>query len=336
MVAVSTAAWAFGQLLFTLEGTALSPTNSVRPAARACSSLPRFRSAVAGLIRPDRPGASRVLVVLDVALLAGLVLFVYFYVGASFEPDQRGFDAWRQVATLGTDGGGRGDAGRRWRPVLGGVDADVPLCRRPPGCSGLPATPSLSAAFSSARTAPGCWTSRGRCRLSGWLAAASAWRPVPMAETVETAEPWRDTRRALALAVGTVGMVPTRAPGQPRWRLPMDLALWHTRTRMALDGAHRARRAVRRCGSSWSCAAPRRANARARESSSASTRGSTRPSATAPRPWPSCASHDLQVIDANARCCDLLDLPRDGDCGRAHRRPAHPHAGCRARGRSRT
>lgn len=82
------------------DRSALSPT-APSDLQRGLFVLSAFPLAVAGLVRPDRPGASRAIVVLDTALLAGLVLFVYFYVGASFGSHQRGFEAWRQVATLG-------------------------------------------------------------------------------------------------------------------------------------------------------------------------------------------------------------------------------------------
>lgn len=47
-----------------------------------------FPLGVAGLMRPDRPGAGRAVLVLDAALLTGLMLFVYVYSGTAVEPGE--------------------------------------------------------------------------------------------------------------------------------------------------------------------------------------------------------------------------------------------------------
>lgn len=39
-------------------------------------------------MRPDRPGAGRAVLVLDAALLTGLMLFVYVYIGTAVEPGE--------------------------------------------------------------------------------------------------------------------------------------------------------------------------------------------------------------------------------------------------------
>src|SRR6185503_7868336 len=231
MVAASTCAWGVGQFLFTLEFSALSPANPSE-LQRGLFIFAAFPLAVAGLTRPDRPGARHILLVLDAALLAGLVLFVYFYVGAAFSQDERGFTAWRQVATLGqalvvslTLVPLAMQSSAVWAPTYRYVAAA--------GLLWFAGNALISAAFFSGSYRAGLLDIPWSLPFVWLTAAASAWRPPTMAETVEAAEPWRDTRRGLALAMGAVGMVPTLHLATSLV-LPTDLALWHTRTRMAL------------------------------------------------------------------------------------------------------
>jgi PAS domain S-box-containing protein len=307
MVATSALFWATGQLLFTLEHTALSPSSS-SDLQRGLFVFAAFPLGVAGLVRPDRPGASRVLVVLDVALLGGLVLFVYFYVGASFGPHERGFEAWRQVATLGqmlvvavTLGPLTLLSSAAWTPTYRYLAAA--------GLLWFAGNAVLAAALFLGAYRAGLWDIPWVLPFVWLTAAASAWQPVPMAEAPEVAEPWRDTRRALALAMGTVGMVPT---GHLATSLiqPMDLALWHTRTRMALVAlvvlgalfALRQLLVVRGAEASEQARTRdlERTNARFHQAFSHS-----------PAAMAIVRISDLRVLDANARCCELLDLARD-------------------------
>ncbi len=311
MVAISTATWATGQLLFTVEHSALS---AAKPSdlQRGLFVFAAFPLAVAGLTRPDRPGASRALVVLDTALLAGLVLFVYFYVGASFEPHQRGFDAWRQVATLGqtvvvavTLAPLAVLPSPAWTPTYRYVAAA--------GLLWFAGNAVLSAAFFLGAYRAGLLDIPWSLPFVWLAAAASAWRPVTMPETIETPEPWRDTRRALALAVGTVVMVPTVHLASTLSR-PMELALWHTRTRMALAAliALGALFALRQFLVVRGAEASERARMRDLERVDARFHQAFSHS---PAAMAIVRIHDLQVLDVNARCCDLLDLPRAGIVG---------------------
>ena len=306
MVAFSAAAWTTGQLLFTLEHTALHPAHSSN-LQRGLFVLAAFPLAVAGLIRPDRHGASRVLVVLDVALLAGLVLFVYFYVGASFGPSQPGFEGWRQATTLGQTVvvavtlAPLAMVSSAWTPTYRYVAAA--------GLLWFAGNAVISAAVFLGAYRAGLWDIPWTVPFVWLTAAASAWRPVPTGDAVEPFEPWQDTRRALGLAMGTVGMVPTlHLATSLAW--PMDVVLWHTRTRMALValvvlGALFALRQFLVVRGAEASELDRtreleRIDARFHQAFNHS-----------PAAMAIVRIHDLRVVDANARCCDLLDLSRE-------------------------
>jgi PAS domain S-box-containing protein len=311
MVALSAATWATGQLLFTLEHTALEPTHS-SDLQRGLFVVAAFPLAVAGLIRPDRRGTSRILAVLDVALLAGLVLFVYFYVGASYGPSHRGFETWRQVTALGqtvvvaiTLAPLAMVSSAAWTPTYRYVAAA--------GLLWFAGNAVISAATFLGMYRAGLWDIPWAVPFVWLTAAAGAWRPRPMAGTVEPFEPWRDTRRALALAMGAVGIVPTmHLATSLAW--PMDVALWHTRTRTALVAlvvlgalfALRQLLVVR--GSEAS------EHARTKELERSDARFHLAFSHS-PAAMAIVRSDDLRVVDANARCCELLDLPRDAIVG---------------------
>lgn len=307
LVAASAAAWASGQLLFMLEQSG--------PQGHEGSYLQRglflvsaFPLAVAGFTRPDRPGISRTLVVLDVTLLAGLVLFAHFYVGLSFDRGQPAFVAWRTVASLGL--------------ALVVTVALLPLTRvssaawRPTyrviAAAGLVwfignALVSVANLFGVYR--PGLLDTPWTLPFAWLAAAASAWGPVLVHEPAEIAEPWRDTRRALALAMGTVGLLPTLHLAISVL-VPMPLALWHTRTRMALLAlvvlgvlfGLRQFLVVR------SAAASQRARRRELERVDARFHQAFSHS---PAAMAIVRIEDLRVLDANACCCDLLDLSRE-------------------------
>jgi hypothetical protein len=100
LLAMGTGFWAAGQLLFTIESSALAPDDS-SGLQRAFFLLAAAPIAIAGMLRPDRPVGGRALAVFDATLLAGLVLFLYFYVGVAYSDDPARFAAWRQLATLG-------------------------------------------------------------------------------------------------------------------------------------------------------------------------------------------------------------------------------------------
>ena len=311
MVAASTAAWAFGQLLFTLERSAFSPSNP-STLQRGLFVFAAFPLAVAGITRPDRPGASRALVVLDTALLAGLVLFVYFYVGASFGAHERGFDAWRQVATLGQTV----VVAVTLAPLAILSSAAWSKTYRYVAAAGLlwfAGNAVLSATFFLGAYRAGLLDVPWSLPFVWLAAAASAWRPIPVDETAMPAEPWRDTRRALAFAVGAVGMVPTVHLASSL-ALSMDLALWHMRTRMALVAlvALAALFALRQFLVVRGAEASERVRLRELQRVDARFQQafSYNPAAMA-----IVRIHDLEVIDANARCCELLDLPREAIVG---------------------
>jgi PAS domain S-box-containing protein len=311
MVAASTTAWGIGQFLFTLERSALSPA-SASDLQRGLFVFSAFPLAVAGLTRPDRPGARPVLLVVDAALLAGLGLFVYFYVGAAFAPDERGFSAWRQVATLGqtlvvsvTLVPLAMLSSSVWAPTYRYVAAA--------GLLWFAGNALLSAAFFLNAYRAGLLDIPWSLPFVWLIAAASTWRPPTMDETVEAAEPWRDTRRALTLAMGAVGMVPTLHLATSL-ALPADVALWHTRTQMALVAliALGVLFALRQYLVVRSAEATERARTRELERIDARFHQAFSHS---PAAMAIVRGNDLRVIDANARCCDLLDLPRTAIVG---------------------
>ncbi len=306
MVATSTSAWATGQFLFTLEYSALSPA-SPSELQRGLFVFSAFPLAVAGLTRPDRPGASHALVVLDAALLAGLVLFVYFYVGASFAADERGFAAWRQVATVGQTLVVSATllplamvSSAAWAPTYRYVAAA--------GLLWFAGNAVLAAAFFLGAYRAGLLDIPWSLPFVWLIVAASAWRPPTTFETVEAAAPWRDTRRALVLAMAAVGMVPTLHLATSL-ALPTEVGLWHTRTRMALVAliALGALFALRQYLVVRGAEATERARARDLERSDARFHQAFSHS---PAAMAIVRVGDLRVVDANARCCDLLDLSR--------------------------
>ena len=312
MVAVSTAVWSAGQLFFTIEHSALAPA-SASALQRGFFFFAAFPLAVAGLIRPDRPGASRLLVVLDVALLAGLVLFIYFYVGALSQPGP-GFDAWRQVATL--------------CQTLVIVLTVMPLTcvRRSPwttayrhvaaaGLLWFAGNAVLAAAFFRGFYRAGLWDVPWTVPFVWLAAAAVAWRPAVGGDTLEdgaprqlSGQPWKDTRRGLAVALGAVGMVPTLHL-VTTLLVPMDAALWQVRTAMAFGALATlgVLFAVRQLLVVRGAEAEERERARELERTDARFQQAFRDS---PAAMAIVRDDDLRVVDVNQRCCDLLDLPR--------------------------
>jgi PAS domain S-box-containing protein len=231
MVAAAAASWAVGQALFTLEQTALVPLQASR-LQRGLFLLAAFPMAVAGLLRPDRPGSSASIVILNVALVATGVLFLYFYIGASFEPDAAGYATWRQAASLAQ---------------LAVVSVTVfPLA--------FVAAPAWRTTYRTLAAATALWFGGNallamallvgdyRAGLADlpwalpfvWIGAmAVAWRPVPVSPSDIAVEPWRDTRRGLTLALLAVAAVPML---HLIWTLavPMPPDLWRARAAMTL------------------------------------------------------------------------------------------------------
>jgi PAS domain S-box-containing protein len=306
MVALSAATWATAQLLFTIERTALEPASS-SDLQRGLFVLAAFPLAVAGLTRPDRPGLSRILAVLDVALLAGLTLFVYFYIGASYGPNRHGFEAWRQVTTLGQTVvvavtlAPLAMVSSVWTPTYRYVVSA--------GMLWFGGNAIISAAVFLGAYRAGLWDIPWVVPFVWLTAAASAWRPMPMADMVAPFEPWRDTRRALMLAMASVGMVPTlHLATSLVW--PMDAAILYTRTRMALVAlvVLGALFALRQFLVVRGAEAAERARTRELERVDARFHQAFSHS---PAAMAIVRVDDLRVVDANARCCDLLDLSRE-------------------------
>lgn len=311
MVAASAASWGTGQALFTLERSALSAA-SPSGLQRGLFVFAAFPLAVAGLIRPDRPGASRALVVLDVALLAGLVLFVYFYVSAAFGPHELRFEAWRQVATLGqatvvavTLVPLAAVSSTAWMPTYRYVAAA--------GLLWFGGNVVVSAALFSDAYRAGLWDIPWALPFVWLGAAASAWRPSPLDHVEVAAEPWRDTRRAMALAMAAVGLVPTLHLTLTLV-LPMSGDLWRARTRMALVAlvVLGALFALRQFLVVRGAEASERRRTRELERIDARFHQAFSHS---PAAMAIVRLADLRVVDINARCCDLLDLSRDAIVG---------------------
>jgi PAS domain S-box-containing protein len=306
MVAGATGLWAAGQLLFTLEHTALSPAAS-SDLQRATFLLAAAPLAMAALVRPDRAGVNRALVVLDVALVAGLVLFLYLYVGVRYRPEHAAFAMWRQAAS--------------GAQLLGILLTLVPLASV--------SSPAWSPTYRAVAAAGVLWFA-GNAVLAAlflvggyragvldvpwtvpfvWLAAAaSVWRDSPAAEPAAPSEPWRDTRRGVAIALGAVGIVPM-VHLVTTLAVTVPAATWHARTGLTLAAmvplgvlfAIRQLLVVR--------AAEASARAHTLEIAQVNARFQ-RAFRHSPAAMTLVQAADARVVDANTRCADLLDLPR--------------------------
>ena len=312
MVAGSAATWGVGQVLFTIAGAALAPA-SASGLQRGAFFLAAFPLAVAGLVRPDRPGTSRALMILDVALLAGLVLFIYFYVGAGSRPGQPSFDAWRQLATLCqtvvvlvTLAPLMAVRRSAWSPTF--------RCVAAAGVLWFAGNAILTAAFLRGLYRAGLWDVPWTVPLV-WLAlAAAAWRPSPTPDRRTARQPWKDTRRGLAVALGAVGIVPALHL-TTSLLVPMDAALWRSRTALALGAlvVLGLLFAVRQLLVVRAAEGAERQRARELELIDARFQQAFRHSPAAM----AIVHDDLRVVDVNQRCCELLDLPREAIVGAA-------------------
>lgn len=231
MVAAAAAAWSCGQTLFALEESALVPVRASR-LQRGLFLFAAFPLAVAGLLRPDRPGASGSVVVLNVALVATATLFLYFYIGASFEPGARGYSEWRQTAAVAQ------------LAVVAVTVFPLAFVTAPGWRPTYRALALASALWFAGNTMLAVAMLFGSYRAGladapwavpfVWIAAAAlAWHPAPLTAEPEATEPWRDTRRGLTLALLAVAAV-------PMLHLVMTLVvamapdLWRTRAWMTL------------------------------------------------------------------------------------------------------
>jgi PAS domain S-box-containing protein len=311
MVTLATVCWATGQLLFTLESTALFPTES-SALQRGLFLVAAFPMAVAGLVRPDRPGASRVLVIVDIALLAGLVLFVYFYFNAATSPGDPGFHTWRQLATIcqtivvaTTLVPLAFLAGNPWTSTYRQVTAAALLW--------FGGNAMTAPAFLAGNYRAGLWDIPWSVPFV-WLALAAArWSQPPAADAAVLEQPWKDTRRGLTLALATVGMVPTLHM-LTTLVVPMTPELVQRRTAMALVclvllGILFATRQLLVVRNAQAAEAER---SRELERIDARFQQAFRHSPAAM----AIVSHDeLRVVDVNDRCCELLGLPRPSILG---------------------
>ena len=310
MVAGSAATWGAGQVLFTIAGSALAPA-SASGLQRGAFFLAAFPLAVAGLVRPDRPGTSRALMVLDVALLAGLVLFIYFYVSAAARPGHPAFDAWRQLATLCqtvvvlvTLAPLMAVRRSAWTPTFRYVAAA--------GVLWFAGNAILAAAFLGGMYRTGLWDVPWSVPFV-WLAlAAAAWQPSPTPDTRQARQPWKDTRRGLAVALCAVGIVPALHLTSSLL-VPMDAALWRSRTALALGAlvVLGLLFAVRQLLVVRTAEGAERQRARELELIDARFHQAFRHSPAAM----AIVHDDLHVVDVNQRGCQLLDLPREAIIG---------------------
>jgi PAS domain S-box-containing protein len=147
-----------------------------------------------------------------------------------------------------------------------------------------------------------------------WLAAAaSVWRPARVSDTRAAGQPWKDTRRGLAVALAAVGMVPTLHLATSLL-VPMEATLWRSRTAMALTAlvllgilfAARQLLVVR------GAEAAERQRARQLERIEARFQQAFRHS---PAAMAIVRDGTFEVVDVNQRCGELLDLPRQAVLG---------------------
>ncbi len=309
MVAVSAVAWAAGHFHVTGQYAALAPARSTGW-QRGLFLSAVFPLGVAGLMRPDRPGAGRAVLVLDAAMLTGLMLFAYAYIGASVEPGEGGFQGWRRIATLAQAVVAAAALAPllvapspEWRPTYRYVTWAVLVW--------FGGNAVLSAAYYVGAYRAGVMDLPWVLPFVWLSAAADGWRPIP--SDAQSRELWRERRRALVQAMAIVGVVPVLHLTSSLV-LAMPLPLWHGRTRLTLMAlvtlgalfAVRQYLVVRRAEATERARvlAIARVDARFHQAFSHS-----------PAAMAMVRLGDLRVLDANARCGDLLDLPPEAIVG---------------------
>lgn len=230
LVGVGTGFWTLGQLLFTLEQSALTRGSSA--VQRGLFVAAAYPLGAAGLVRPDRRRASGLRLALDVALTLGLALFLYFYVLAPFRSAAGDESPWRQATvilqaffvagTLAPLTAARGGAWQRvyrrvaWAGLLWFVGNAI-----------------VAWFFLRARYRAGVldipWTIP-----FVWIGSAALERIEGTRPAMTTADdPWRDTHRSATVALATMAAVPAVhlafSVGSP-----MSAGLLHERTWLAL------------------------------------------------------------------------------------------------------
>lgn len=313
LIAASTAAWALGQSLFTLEMTAFAATAGSQ-LQRVMFQIAPWPLAAAALVRPDRPPARPALGILDVSLVAVLGLFVNFYVGAAWSPFAPETPVWREFVTLGqllaaavTLVPAYAASGLAWRGTYRRVATAALVWF---GGNALVAFPLYFV--------PG-WYRPGLLDIPWtvpflWLAVTAwEWHQPPAPDLTAPWEPWRDSRRELVLALGAVTSI-AALPLAMSLAGRMDDGVWRARSviTMAALISLVGLLAVRQMIVVRDAEVRARLRAQDLERSDAMFQGAF---ARSPAAMALVRTGDLSVVDVNARCAELLGRPPEALVG---------------------